>query len=496
MRARLLIFFSAAAAAFLLTACGGADTGVSGESSASLIDDGALAFVTIDSDLGSDQWQQVDDLLKKFPDREKLLDYFRSSLEKEQGLDYDRDVKPALGPEVDIAAAMNGGKPAVAVLTQPEDVDKFKTLVAKVRESDESNVSDSTETTAIKKVGDWYAASDTEASIDAVVAPEGGANLADDAQFKEANGELPDDALAKAYVNIRGIVPLVKGYLRTEGGGGDVPENLYGLDQVDWFSAAVRAEDEGIGLEGATKGAGVRRLTGGGNFASVLLPSIPSGALGFLDFQGGATFDNLKAIEAEAGVELQRALGVTFADLAPLFRNEIAFYVRSDAPLPEFSLALETPDEQAAQAAADKLMNALARKVGAQIQTAEEDGVTVKTLRIPDAPLLVHWAVFDGRLLATTSESGIRDFRSSGGKLPSDDHYDAARKGADVPADNAGVIYVDLQRTIAEIERYATASGEKIPPDVEANLKPLHSLIGYATLEGDVSRFVARLEIK
>jgi major membrane immunogen (membrane-anchored lipoprotein) len=495
MRARLLILVAAAAVAILLTACGTADTGVSGESSASLIDDGTLAFVTIDSDLGSDQWQKVDDLLKKFPDRDKLVDYLRSSLEKEQGLDYDRDVKPALGPEVDVAVAMNGGKPAVAVLTQPDDVDKFKALVAKARRSEESNVSDYDET-VVKKVGDWYAASDTAASIDAVVAPEGGANLADDAQFKEANAELPDDALAKAYVNIRAFVPLAKGYLRTEGGGGDVPEDLYGLDQVDWFSAAVRAEDEGTRLEGATKGAGVKRLTGGGNFTSVLLPSVPSGVLGFLDFQGGATFDNLKALEAEAGVELRRALGLTFADLAPLFRNEIAFYVRSDAPLPEFSLALETPDEQAAQAAADKLMNALARKLGTEIQTAQEDGLTVKTLRIPDAPLLVHWAVFDGKLLATTSESGIRDFRSSGGKLPSDDSYSAARKGSDVPDANAGVIYVDLQRTIAEIERYATASGEKIPPKVDANLKPLHSLIGYATVDGDVSRFAARLEIK
>jgi Protein of unknown function (DUF3352) len=494
MRARLLTGFAAALLGIVLTGCGGSGPSVSGESSASLIDDGALAFVTIDSDLGSDQWQKVDDLLKKFPDREKLLDYLRSSLEKEAGLDYDRDVKPALGPEVDVAVAMNGGKPAVAVLTQPDDVDKFKALVAKARQSDESNVSDSGETTAIKKVGDWYAASDTEASIDAVVAPEGGANLADDAQFKDANAELPDDALAKAYVNIRAIVPLVKGYLRTEGG--QVPEDLYGLDEVDWFSAAVRAEDGGIRLEGASKGAGVKRLTGGGDFTSVLLPSIPRGVLGFLDFQGGATFDNLKALEAEAGLELRRALGVSFADLAPLFRNEIAFYVRSDAPLPEFSLALETPDEQAAQAAADKLMSALARKLGTQIQTTEENGLTVKTLRIPDAPLFVQWAVFDGKLVATTSPSGIRDFWSSGSKLPSDDNYDAARKGIGVPDANAGVIYVDLQQTIAEIERYATASGEKIPPEVEANLKPLHALIGYAKVDGDVSRFAARLEIK
>jgi Protein of unknown function (DUF3352) len=493
MRPRLLILAAAGAVAILLTACGGAGTGVSGESSASLIDDGALAFVTIDSDLRSDQWQKVDDLLKKFPGREKLLSYLRSSLEEEQGLDYESDVKPALGPEVDIAVAMNAGKPAVAVLTQPDDADKFRALVAKVGDSDDSKASAS-EPTAVKKVGDWYAASDTEASIDAVVVPEGGANLADDAQFKEANAELPDDALAKAYVNIRAIAPLIKGYLRAEGG--QLPEDLYGLDEVDWFSAAVRAEDDALRLEGATKGAGVRRLTGGGDFRSVLLPRVPSGALGFLDFQGGATFDNLKALEAEAGVELRRTLGVSFAELAPLFRNEIAFYVRSDAPLPEFSLALETPDEQAAQAAADKLMSALARKLGTQIQTAQEDGVTVKTLRIPDAPLLVHWAVFDGKLVATTSASGIRDFRSGGDKLPSDDDYVAARKGAGVPDANTGVIYVDLQRTIAEIERYATASGEKIPPDVDANLKPLHSLIGYATLDGDVSRFAARLEIK
>ena len=102
--------FSAALLATLaagLAGCGGGsanDLSVRLQSGASSSAPMSLAFVAIDSDLGSSQWQQLDELSKKFPGRDKALSQLRQEL-AENGVDYEQDVKPALGPEVDVALA-------------------------------------------------------------------------------------------------------------------------------------------------------------------------------------------------------------------------------------------------------------------------------------------------------------------------------------------------------------------------------------------------------
>ena len=119
-----------ASVTLLAAGCGGATTSSSGPAGASLVRPDALAFVAIDSDLGSDQWKQVDTLSKKFPGRDLALSKLKQSLAKEQ-IDYNRDVEPALGSEVDIVFA-SGATPddtAVVGLTKPKDAGKFKELV-------------------------------------------------------------------------------------------------------------------------------------------------------------------------------------------------------------------------------------------------------------------------------------------------------------------------------------------------------------------------------
>src|SRR5207248_9000698 len=73
-----------------------------GQSGATLVDSGALAFVAIDSDLSSSRWQQLDALVKKFPVRDKFLAELKRGLATQQ-IDYERDVKPALGSELDVS---------------------------------------------------------------------------------------------------------------------------------------------------------------------------------------------------------------------------------------------------------------------------------------------------------------------------------------------------------------------------------------------------------
>ena len=61
----------------------------------------------------SSQWQQLDELAQKFPASDKALARIELALAK-QGVDYENDVKPALGPEIDVA-----GRPRAPVPRRP-----------------------------------------------------------------------------------------------------------------------------------------------------------------------------------------------------------------------------------------------------------------------------------------------------------------------------------------------------------------------------------------
>ena len=59
-------------------------------------------YIAIDSDAGSSQWQTAEDLAGRFPDKQKGVAQLERSVRDSAGLDFENDVKPALGPEIDI----------------------------------------------------------------------------------------------------------------------------------------------------------------------------------------------------------------------------------------------------------------------------------------------------------------------------------------------------------------------------------------------------------
>src|SRR3989440_9666278 len=200
MRTRLAVAAPLAALALLVAAgCGGSSNSKGGASGspagATVIPASAVAYVSINSDLGSDQWKKADALSKKFPGRAKALADFQKELAK-ANLDFQKDVKPALGPEIDVAwlDLADNGKNFVWV-TQPKDEAKFAALVDKANKSDPSNKA------YTAKVGDWMALAQSQATLDRLKSAQNGAKLADDSTFKDAVADLPGEALAKAYVN-------------------------------------------------------------------------------------------------------------------------------------------------------------------------------------------------------------------------------------------------------------------------------------------------------
>ena len=153
---RLLPFLALAA---LLAGCGSASKTSSRGSSipagASVVRSGVVAFVAVDSDMGSSQWKQLDELAQKFPGRDQAVAKLKQQL-TDQGVDYETDVKPALGPELDVAVVSAGNESSTkaVALTKPDDPAKFKALVAKLNAKDSSG-----DRAVYREVDGWYALS-------------------------------------------------------------------------------------------------------------------------------------------------------------------------------------------------------------------------------------------------------------------------------------------------------------------------------------------------
>ena len=486
---RLLPFIVLAA---LVAGCGSAakntsSTGGSVPAGASVVRAGVLAFVSADSDLGSDQWQQLDKLAQKFPGRDQAMAKLQQNLTK-QGVDYQQDVKPALGPEVDLVVVSAGAQssPKVVALTMPDDPGKFKALVAKLNAKDSSGGK-----AVYQEAGGWYALSDSQAAISDVLKGDRPA-LAGDASFKEAMGKLSSDTLVRAYVDGARLNALVSESASQSNGGFD--SSSLGLDKLKYVAASASAEDDGVRLRGASSGA----PSGAGDFASELIAGVPDDAFAFLDFKGQGTTDQLEKLksnpQAAAGIaQLQKTLGVTLDQVLSLLSGEVAFYARQGVGIPELTLALAPKDSSAALATLDKLAAHLAAMSGGKVEPGTQGGHPVKTVNL--GQFAIHYGSVDDKLLITSGVSGIADY-GQGDHLPDSADFKEAQDVAGMPDSTGGVVYLDLKDALPLLEGLASLSGQSLPSSTTENLRPLRSFLAWSSSSGETRTFDAFLEIK
>jgi len=107
MHARPIFGVAAAVcAAGLLAGCGGSSGAGSGSATigagAAVAPADSVAFAAVDTNVSSGQWQAVDALLQKFPGHDALLAKLQQTFEQKTKLSWANDVKPALGPELDL----------------------------------------------------------------------------------------------------------------------------------------------------------------------------------------------------------------------------------------------------------------------------------------------------------------------------------------------------------------------------------------------------------
>ncbi len=466
----------------------GAKKQASASGGAELVSASAPVYMSIDSNLSSDQWQQVDELLGKFPGFEEAVAQARLSLKDDLGLDYEQDIKSAMGDEIGLVWLdfANGGE-NVVVVTKPKDVDAFRRLIERANETE------SVQAVSAERDG-WFVLSNTQEKLDHFrEQAASGEKLSDNALFKDALAELPDEALVHVYARGESIVEALQSFPGMAG------TPLTADQRPEFFSAALTAEGTGFRL------VGVGRVEADPKvqiepFESKLLGDVPADAVAFLTFRGGDELERQLENDRtyrESLRELEGMLGVRLESLLSIFSHEVGLYVRPGSPIPEVTLLVDAPDEQEVVGRVNTALEALTKALPAQPchVPPQEAGVAVTCVDLGDIQL--RTAGFDDKVVLTTGQGAISKLRGDGPRLGDDEGFASARDAAGLPKESAGLMWIDLEDGIPLILGLADASGTSIPAEIRANLEPLGSFLAWAESDDDgrTGSFTAFLQI-
>ena len=462
MLRRALPIASLLAALALATGCAGAkSTASSIPESASLAPADALAYVTVTTDEGSEQWKNAAGLLERIPGAKDGVSGSIGSALGEQGVDWSNDVRPAIGPELVVVATADQDP---IVLVQPSDEAKLDALLAKG------------DTTYVRgEVDGWEALAQSQAALDGYRAALAKGTLDDVDAFTKGFGALPSEALARAWVD---TARLSKDLGRL------VQQASTEVDLgLDWLAAAVSAKDDGVLL---TLG---MRMPGGGDtrYEPKLFDRVPADAVAAVSF--GGTQKILDRVQGNVDLDkvsgtIESITGVSLKGLTDALSGEGALYVRPSAEqLPEVTLVLRPPDASKTWETLDGLARKLAEQANTTVTVRTENGTEVR--RVTTEQVTISYArLEDDTIIATTGDTGIRTFLADGPKLVDSDAYKRAADAVDMGEKTRGFVYVDVDGALPLAER----AGGSLPPDAKDAVAAIDSFILQSSGDGDVTK--------
>ena len=415
------VWVAAALGAIAVAGCGGNDT--SGASAIDLAPADAIGYVELDSSLDSEQWEQVQALLDRFPSKPQLVAELDKQLSEEQ-LQWARDVDPALGETV---AAIWLGKTDedVVFATQPEDDATFRTLVDKVAEqSDEEYV--------IGEVDGWMVVAEQQSTIDALRSGDG--ELADNDAYQAALDELPDERLAFGWVSERAL-----------------PDSSPKLE-FQWLAGAIEARDDGPAATFVERA----NTEAGANYTSRRIDEAPADALAFLSFDTKSLRGQTSALAPLASL-----LGVRVDQLVADIEGEGAFWILPAAGIPELTLVLTTSSPARTKRQLEELL----------------DG----------SPVPIRIGIVDDQVVATTALSPAQALeRAQGETLADDEDFREAKSAAGMPDETGGFLYIDVADALPLLT-LAEVAGVDLPDHVLENLRPIRSVVAWSQADGSTS---------
>lgn len=478
-----------AAAALLAAGCGGTTSQI-GAGASDLVPGSAPAFIAIDTDPASSQWQTMIALADKFPDKQKGIDSIKKDLRKETKLDWEQDVKPAIGTELDFVWLdfENDGENFVGLM-QPKDEAKFKQLIAKGNASEK----DPSNRVVYEKFRDWYVLAQKKATIDRFEQASDSETtaLSDERAFKQSMDRLGGDSVVRAYINGKFLMDLARKY-----GGPQVKPYLDKAGTLDWIAMRFGATSDGLGLDAIVHGTPGKLFKGvptSSAFSPKLLGKVPQNALLYLTFHGSKNMFSRLQENALFKDQQYRQFARPLQEIGRVLEGENALYVRPgrarspDVPfaIPEVTLVAAPGKDTDGAAILDRLIK---REVGTAPQFETIEGTPVRSMATNGLGL--YYANIDGKLVVTDEASGIRGVLDVGKPLSKSERFTDAADAAGLPDKTYGFLYVDIRSSVPWAEKLAQ---QRVPADIGRNLKPLRSAVEYAvshTHELQVSFFL------
>jgi hypothetical protein len=481
----MMRWLSGAAVVLALVAAGcGGTTSQIGTGASGLVPASAPAFIAVDTDLGSSQWRTIDALASRFPGKQKAIDAWKSELRK-QGLDWEKDVKPALGTELDFAWLdfERGGQNFVA-LAQPQDQSKFEQLIRKANASE----SDPSNRAVYDKFQGWEVIAPEQSTIDRFEkASSSEAPLADRAAFKQAMDRLAGDSVVRAYVNGPFLMKLARTY-----GGAQVQPYLDKVGTLDWIGLRLGATSAGVGLDTIVHGTPGKLFEGApssSSFSPKLLGTVPGDALLYLTFHGTkGMFNGLQKNALFSGPQY-RQFARPLQQIGRLLEGENAVYVRPHTAhsIPEVTLVATPGKGTDGTSILDHLIRRYAHRVPtvryvnrAEVHAFDAGGVGL------------YYGNVGGKFVVTDQLGGIRSIDTGKPLGESADFKDTA-DASGLPDKSYGFLYVNIHSSVPLVEKL---SHSKLPAEVARNVKPLHSAVEYAVSHSHEFQVTFFLRIK
>jgi len=451
----------------VLAGCGGSGGGGSSSLSndaSGVVPKNALAYVSIDTDFSSSQLKSATDIVDKFPIKDRALAELKRSI-RDSGVNIDA-VKNSVGPVVDVAILNVNGEYGYVGFTQPTDEQAFDAQLDK-----------GTEPTVHTKVSDWTVFADKQQFLDAVKQREG--DLTDVSAYGAAMDTLPEETIARAYVSPGAIHQAIS----LSGAGRSIPLNARG---TQWAAAALTSADGAMKLEVHAKGLAETSV----QRTSDLAGQIPSGSIVALNLVGGGG-----SLTGQNPQTLQQAGSLIGIDLQGLFDalgSDTIAYVKAGLPIPEVTVASKPRDVQRSLKAVGDLIKKFMPPNGT-ITKVTVDGVELTKADL--GSFAVFYGAFGDELVVSDSQNAVSELRAKGDKLIHDDSvFSQAKDGAGLPDASQGFLYVNLKDAVPAAEGLAQLANEKIPQEVEDNLRPLRSLLVFGSRDGDLQSLVAFLQ--
>jgi len=488
---RLLRISMLAVLAIAASGCGTAKQAASTPEGADLAPASTVVYVTGVTNPSSSQWAKADELLGRFPGRERLLASARQDL-LQDGLSWERDVKPALGAELNLALLdFKDTDHNYVFFTKPKDRAKFDELLAS---GDDPQMH--------REIDGWTVFADNKAALDSFEqAREAGDSLADEPAFQAAMADQSDDSVLRGYVNGTRLDDLIEREAANSPDARDLRRFSESFGKLESVSFSAAAEDDGVAVQAAYKGKGQPTT---GSFSPQLDDVVPADALAYVAFGNlEGAFDNIllsgdrniPGLEAKIS-DLEEALGFSIkSDLLPLFSKEGAIAVyRGGAYAPNVLIALRVPDEAKAQKIVDRFA-ALASLGGRQVRPVTVHGFAGKEIALDG--LSITAVVADGKLVVSNGRTLVERTLGNGEKLAMDPVYEEALDASGAPRDISSLVYLNLKSGIPYVfDRVGAAASGTIGVETRANTAPLHSTVLYATQDGDRSTISGFLTIK